>query len=182
MNDNGKKKLITSKHYYDFLLKSGIKFVSGVPCSTVNKLLHYLHASDEIRYIPAPREDIAISLSFGYGMSTGELPLVIMQNSGIGTSLDAIMTEPLLYKVPILMLITWRGFYKKGLNEIGDEPQHWLWGDVTKLILESIGIKCFILDSVNQYETTKRAIEYSKTSRKPSALLLKRNESIYEDR
>jgi sulfopyruvate decarboxylase TPP-binding subunit len=84
--------------------------------------------------------------------------------------------------VPILMLITWRGFYKKGFNEIGDEPQHWLWGDVTKLILESIGVKCFILDSVNQYETTKRAIEHSKTSRKPSALLLKRNESIYENR
>ena len=174
--------LITSKEYYDFLVESKIKFASGVPCSAVSGFVHQLQTLDRIKYIPAPREDIAISLSFGYGLSTGELPIVIMQNSGIGTSLDSIITEPLLYEVPILLLITWRGFYKKDIDKIGDEPQHWLWGDTTKSILESINVKCFELDSINQYTITKKAIQYSKQTKRPSALLIIRNKSIYENR
>ena len=124
-------------------------------------MIHCFQNSDQINYIPAPREDIAVSLSFGYALSTGKLPLVIMQNSGIGTSLDAIITEPVLYNVPILFLVTWRGFFKKGID--------------------SIGIKCFELNSSNQYSATNDAIEYSKNTNKSSAILLKRNVSIYEN-
>ena len=176
-----KDKLLKSQDYYNFLIDKGISFASGVPCSAVSKLIHCFQNSDQINYIPAPREDIAVSLSFGYALSTGKLPLVIMQNSGIGTSLDAIITEPVLYNVPILFLVTWRGFFKKGIDSIGDEPQHWLWGDVTKPFFEQIGIKCFELNSSNQYSATNDAIEYSKNTNKSSAILLKRNVSIYEN-
>lgn len=175
------KILITSKEYYEFLVKSKIRFASGVPCSAVSGLIKQMETSDKMKYIPAPREDIAVSLAFGWGLSTGGLPLVIMQNSGIGTSLDAIMTEPLLYEIPILFLITWRGFFKKGIDDIGDEPQHWLWGDTTKSILESVGVNCFELNSTNQLSITAAAIEHSKQTKHPSALLIKRNESIYEN-
>ena len=182
MNEKDGKTIVTSLDYYEYLVISGIKFASGVPCSAVNKLIHLLDSSDNINYTPAPREDIAVSLSFGYALSTGELPLVLMQNSGIGTSLDALVTEPILYEVPLLLLVTWRGFYKRGIDEIGDEQQHWLWGDITKSVLESAGIKCFELNSTNQFESTTAAILHAKKTKQTCALLLVRNESIHENR
>jgi len=179
---NKQSDIITSEAYYQFLVKSGIDFAAGVPCSAVGSLIKKMECSTSIKYIPAPREDIAVSLAFGYGLATQKLPLVIMQNSGIGTSLDALITEPILYKIPILLIVSWRGFYKKGIDEIGDEPQHWLWGDVTRSLLENIGVTCFELDSMNKLELTRNAIEHSKASGEVSALLLKRNGSIYENR
>jgi phosphonopyruvate decarboxylase len=44
--------------------------------------------------------------------------MVVMQNSGLGVSLNALGSLHLLYEIPALLLVTWRGYEGK------DAPEH----------------------------------------------------------
>ena len=171
--------MITSKKYIETLSSLNIKHISGVPCSVVSGLINQLENSNDIDYIAAPREDIAISIASGLSIA-GELPMVIMQNSGLGTSLDAIITQPILYSLPMVLLITWRGYYKNNTHKKGDEVQHWVWGDTTKNLLDDLKIKTWIMDDLNQQSATEEAVTYAKENLVPTSILLKRHTSINE--
>jgi phosphonopyruvate decarboxylase len=49
----------------------------------------------------------------------GKRPLVVMQNSGLGVSLNALGSLHILYELPVLLLVTWRGYQGK------DAPEQW---------------------------------------------------------
>jgi sulfopyruvate decarboxylase TPP-binding subunit len=57
-----------------------------------------------------------------------------MQNSGLGVSLNALGSLHVLYEMPCLILVTWRGFEGK------DAPEHLVMGDVLPRLLELFGI------------------------------------------
>jgi sulfopyruvate decarboxylase TPP-binding subunit len=55
--------------------------------------------------------------------------VVIMQNSGLGVSLNALGSLHLLYRIPCLLIVTWRGF------EGRDAPEHLVMGAVLPRLL-----------------------------------------------
>ena len=57
-----------------------------------------------------------------------------MQNSGLGTSLNALASLSLMYGFPALLLVTWRGFGGK------DAPEHILMGEISPPLLELLGV------------------------------------------
>ena len=57
-----------------------------------------------------------------------------MQNSGLGVSLNALGSLHILYELPCLLLVTWRGFEGK------DAPEHLVMGDVLPRLLDLFGI------------------------------------------
>jgi sulfopyruvate decarboxylase TPP-binding subunit len=64
----------------------------------------------------------------------GKLPAVIMQNSGLGVSLNALGSLHLLYEMTCLLIVTCRGL------EGNDAPEHLVMGDVLPRLLELFGI------------------------------------------
>src|SRR5687767_15840763 len=68
-----------------------------------------------------------------------------MQNSGLGTSLNALASLSLMYGLPALLVVTWRGFGGK------DAPEHVLMGEISPRLLELLGIPFRVLaaDSVD---------------------------------
>src|SRR4029450_14018984 len=64
---------------------------------------------------------------------------VIMQNWGLGTSLNALASLSLMYGFPALLLVTWRGFGGK------DAPEHILMGEISPRLLELMGVPHRIL-------------------------------------
>ena len=57
-----------------------------------------------------------------------------MQNSGLGVSLNALGSLHLMYDLPVLILVTWRGF------EGNDAPEHLVIGDVMPRLLDLFAI------------------------------------------
>ena len=47
------------------LRERGFDFFTGVPCSLVKGLLAYLDEQDEVPYLPATREDVALGVAGG---------------------------------------------------------------------------------------------------------------------
>jgi len=120
------------------LERRGFDFFAGVPCSLIEDLIATLEAHPRLPYIPAPREDVAVGLAAGAWFA-GRRPAVLMQNSGLGTSLNALASLALMYGLPSLLLVTWRGHRGK------DAPEHILTGEISPRLLELLGIPYRVL-------------------------------------
>ncbi|HJQ74383.1 MAG TPA: thiamine pyrophosphate-binding protein, partial [Gaiellaceae bacterium] len=117
--------------FVDRLLAAGFDFFVGVPCSLVRTLLAELETRG--LYLGETREDAALGVAAGAYLA-GRTPVVVMQNSGLGVSVNALGSLHLLYEIPCLLLVTWRG------HEGRDAPEHLVMGDVLPRLLDLLGV------------------------------------------
>lgn len=171
--------MITPKYFIDSLKANQIDFFTGVPDSLLKSICAYItDHSDLNNHIIAANEGAAVGLAAGYYLATGRIPLVYMQNSGIGNAVNPLvsLTDKEVYNIPLLLLIGWRG--EPGLK---DEPQHIKQGKITIPLLNSMGISNQVL-SKNESELTcqlKETLACIETNREPFAFVIQKD--TFED-
>ena len=129
----------------NFLKKNNINFFSGVPDSLLKDFCAYVDDEFPSRnHIIAANEGSAVGLAIGHHLSSGKVPLVYLQNSGLGNTVNPLISlaSQEVYSIPILLLIGWRG--EPGIK---DEPQHIHQGRITPSLLEVMDIPYTIIDS-----------------------------------
>ena len=107
-------------------------------------------------------------------MASGRLPLVYMQNSGLGNTVNPLLSlaDEKVYALPMLLMVGWRG--EPGVK---DEPQHVKQGEVTLELLEAMQVPYVVLaaeeeEAIGQVrEMTKKACEESR----PCALVIRKD-------
>ena len=124
---------LTSQSFIKRLIQEDYKLFTGVPCSLLSGLIYELENQQEVRYVPAVREDAAVGLCTGAYLS-GANPVLLMQNSGLGYSLNAFTSLNLIYHIPMLVIMSWRG--KDGK----DAPEHIIMGDIDKQLLQTAAV------------------------------------------
>ena len=141
--------MISSKFFIDSLCSTQMEFCTGVPDYLLKNVCAYItdHFVTE-RNVIAANEGAAVGLAAGYYLATKKIPVVYMQNSGLGNAVNPLMslTDKEVYNIPLLLLVGWRG--EPGVK---DEPQHIKQGKVTLPLLEAMGIKYAIM-SQNETE------------------------------
>lgn len=147
------------------LERRGLDFFAGVPCSLIEDLIATLEVHPRLPYIPAPREDVAVGLAAGAWFA-GRRPAVLMQNSGLGTSLNALASLALMYGLPSLLLVTWRGHRGK------DAPEHILTGEISPRLLELLKIPHRVLAADTLEADVAWAVETMDSAMQPVALLV----------
>ena len=118
-------------------------------------------------YIPAVKEDSAVGLACGAYLA-GRRPVVIMQNSGLGYSLNAFTSLAMIYEFPILILISWRGYQGK------DAPQHLIIGGHLLSVLDAVGIPHLILEAETWREAFESAQSLLVQTQKPVAVIVRK--------
>jgi phosphonopyruvate decarboxylase len=167
--------MIKPEYFYEILIENNVKFFSGVPDSLLKSFCAYLTDNvPEERNIIAANEGCATALAAGYYLSSGKIPLVYMQNSGIGNAVNPLMSlfDPDVYSIPVLLVIGWRG--QPGVH---DEPQHIKQGKVTCDLLDAMKIPYDIM-SVNEEELKEQvsiACAYMNKNKAPYALIVKKD-------
>ena len=141
---------LTSQSFIKRLIQEHYKFFTGVPCSLLSGLIYELEGQQEARYIPAVREDAAVGLCTGAYLA-GAMPVLLMQNSGLGYSLNAFTSLNLIYNIPMLVIMSWRG--KDGK----DAPEHIIMGDIDKQLLKTAGMEYSLLNEENCEEVLRKA-------------------------
>jgi len=136
--------MIHPSQLYDQLARGGMDFYVGVPDSLLKSFCAYVSdQSGDGQHMIAANEGNAVALAMGYHLSTGKVPVVYLQNSGLGNVVNPLLSlaDKEVYSVPILVVIGWRG--EPGVK---DEPQHVKQGRVTVSLLETMEIPYGILD------------------------------------
>jgi len=156
---------VTGAAFAARLEAQGYDFFTGVPCSMISSLIATLEAHPRLPYVPAVREDVAVGLAAGAWLA-GRRPMVLMQNSGLGTSLNALVSLSLMYRLPALLLVTWRGHGGQ------DAPEHLLMGEISPSLLEMIRIPHRVLSAKTIADDIAWGRTESERLSQPVALLL----------
>ncbi len=112
----------------------GFDFYTGVPCSFLTPMINRVIGDGATRYVGAASEGEAVAIAAGAWLA-GRETTVMCQNSGLGNAVNPLTSLNHPFRIPTLMIVTWRG--EPGL---GDEPQHELMGEVTGALLDTIRV------------------------------------------
>ena len=156
-----------SEDFAQELIDSGYDFFTGVPCTIIGNLITTLTNRPDITYIPAVREDAAVGVASGAYMA-GKIPVVLMQNSGLGQCLNTLTSLNLIYKLPCLLIVTWRGFEGK------DAPEHLVMGRTCNKLLDTIGIPHHDFNHDNTKSLVNMSYKLVTENREPMVLFLKK--------
>ena len=165
---------INPQKFYSEIVSYGIEFFTGVPDSLLKEFC--LCVDDKIskkQHIIAANEGSAVALASGYYLANKSIPLVYMQNSGLGNAVNPLLSlcDPDVYSIPMLLLIGWRG--EPGVK---DEPQHVKQGAIQIELLKTMGIPYKIIskDTHDFKSKISNCIEQAKAENRPTALLIKK--------
>jgi len=168
--------MINPKIFFNDLKKENITFFTGIPDSLLKSFCAYIADNSESNsHIIAANEGGAISLGVGYHLATNKVPLIYMQNSGLGNAINPLLSiaDKEVYAIPMLLMIGWRGE-----PQVEDEPQHKKQGRVTIDLLNSMEIPYFILSpetsNDNACLTLKKAVHLAIKNNSPCALVVKK--------
>jgi phosphonopyruvate decarboxylase len=166
--------LLKPAEFFSMLDNNGVDFFAGVPDSLLKDFCAYAtdHVAPENHLITA-NEGAAVAYATGYHLATGGLPCVYMQNSGIGNTVNPLLSlsDPRVYSIPTLMLVGWRG--EPGHK---DEPQHVAQGELTPGLLAAMGVPFQILPDFKEgaEHAVTDAVKYMRKRKSPFALLVKK--------
>lgn len=166
--------MISPKAFYNHLKESSIEFFTGVPDSLLKDICGYItENTPKEKNIIAANEGNAIGIASGYHLATGKIPLIYMQNSGIGNAVNPLLSlvDPEVYSIPMLLMVGWRGEPGKK-----DEPQHIRQGKVTIGMFDTMDIPVEILP--DDFESAKKVIDksiaYIRKNNRPLALIIRK--------
>jgi phosphonopyruvate decarboxylase len=165
--------MISSEKLFSFLKKKKIDFFVGVPDSVLKYFIKILQGK---KHIIAANEGSAVSIGIGNYLSTKKIPLVYMQNSGLGNAINPLISiaHKKVYSIPLLLMIGWRGAPSK----FKDEPQHNLKGKITIKILKLLNIKYCIINNEDDFKKLNHLINFSLKNKTPVAFLIKNHSLI----
>lgn len=165
--------MVNHELLFNRLSELGVNFYTGVPDSLLNDFcLYAIDYCDDEHNIIAANEGNAIGIAAGYYFSTGKLPVVYMQNSGIGNAMNPLLslTHQDVYSIPMILVIGWRGD-----PSIIDHVQHKRQGELTTVLMDDMNIPYEILDKddmvISKFEW---AVAKAKEISAPVALIAKK--------
>ncbi len=153
---------------YEKIKESGINLILSLPCILIKGLLKLIDEKNEIQHIPITREEEGVGIAAGAYLG-GRIPAILMQNSGLGNSINAIKSLLQLYNIPVIFIMSHRG--AEGEKILAQIPM----GQLTPDLLDLLNIRKFIIDSVEKINEIKIAVNFSKNSKNSVGILLKRN-------
>lgn len=165
--------MVNQQSLFEALDRLGVKFFTGVPDSLLNDFCLYMTNNiPDSRHVMAANEGNAIGIAAGSYMATGNIPLVYMQNSGIGNATNPLLslTHNCVYGIPMILVIGWRGD-----PSINDHAQHKKQGELTPVLMKDMDIPYEILDNDDTViEKFTWAVTKAKEISSPVALIAKK--------
>ncbi len=147
------------------LKDNGADFFASVPCKLLGDMINLLGADDSISYIPVAREEEGLGVCAGAFLG-GKTPVLVMQNTGLGTIVTSLYSLGLFYNLPITMIVSHRG--SPG-EKIGTQVP---MGRASRPLMELMGIPTFNFSDGADVAKVGRLVNHSRVAQKPVVALL----------
>ncbi len=126
----------------EILKNAGIDFTSSLPCDAVKCLQELL--CKNFFHVPVTREEEGVGISAGAALA-GKRPLMLVQSSGIGNMINALLSLTGFYELPLAVFVSHRGIYKEKIK--AQIPM----GQRLKEILSGAGIAYSIISTCGDF-------------------------------
>lgn len=147
--------------------KAGVDFVVSVPCVNLKDLIVMIDNDPDIIHVPVTREEEGVGVCAGAYMG-GKRTAMLMQNSGLGNSINALASLNELYGIPLLMIMSHRGV--EGESVCAQVPM----GELTPHLLKTMDIPYFVPSSKQEADVIiVKAVATAHEKKCPVAVLLK---------
>jgi sulfopyruvate decarboxylase subunit alpha len=158
-----------SKVVYEALKAAGVTMMSALPETWLVHLIRMADDDPDVTLVRLAKEEEGIGISMGAYLA-GARSALLMQNHGFLQSINGIVSGAMLYKVPLLLMISDRG-------HLGErDPWQTEGGKVTRHMLDALGIVRDELHTTDEVESkVAKAITLAHSSSSPVALLLTRD-------
>ena len=159
---------------YQALKDAGVRLLSALPETWLVHLVRMADDDPEVTLVRLNKEEEGVGISAGAHLA-GNKSAMLMQNHGLLTSINGIVSLAQLYRIPLLMLISYRG-------AMGErDPWQTEGGRVTEPVLQALGISYRLLsDPAQAAKDIRQAQTLAESSLRPVALLLTRD-LMWED-
>jgi sulfopyruvate decarboxylase subunit alpha len=157
-----------SRAVYDALKASGVRLVSALPETWLVHLIRMAEDDPKMILVRLAKEEEGVGVSMGAHFA-GVRSALLMQNHGFLQAINGIVSGAMLYRMPLLMLVTDRG-------HLGErDPWQTEGGRYTRPVLDALGIVHDELrDPADAAVKVDRALTLAQSSLLPVALLLTR--------
>ena len=151
------------------LKSAGVSLISALPETWLVHLMNMAEDDPDMTLIRLNKEEEGVGISAGAHLA-GRKSAMLMQNHGLLISINGIVSVAQLYRIPLLMLISYRG-------EMGErDPWQTEGGLVTEPLLQTLGIIYRKLsDPATAAHGVMQAQALAESSLRPVALLLTRD-------
>ena len=146
------------------LVNNQVSFVTTVPCKQLAGVIAGIEASDDIFHIPSNKEDEGMGLCAGAYMG-GKRAAIIMQNTAIGVTINTLATLIQFYRIPLPMLISYRGEVGEPVACQVEMALH------TKALLAQLHIPTYHFHRADDVRELDGILKHCFMSKKPVAIL-----------
>lgn len=161
--------ITNSRAVYDGVKACGIRLISTVPETWLVELVRLADADPDMTLVHVATEQEAVGISMG-AYFAGVRSAIVMQNHGLLASINGIVSGAQLYRMPLLMLISYRGDFGER------DPWQTEGGAITEDVLRALRIPFSFIESADHAASriaAAQALAYS--ANKPVAILLRRD-------
>lgn len=155
---------IPEEQVIEILKENNIKFVFSVPCEKIQNLLTL--STQNFIHIPLTREEEGIAIATGAYLAGAQRSILLIQSGGIGNSINALLSLAVIHKIPLPILISWRGVYKETILAQYAMGQH-----LTR-IFEAIDIPFIEIHEADQLIKLNHALQEAFEHKTPYGILL----------
>ena len=154
---------------FDALKTAGVREFAGVPCSILDPIISAAENDPSVSYVPASVEGEAVAIAAGAWLAGG-LGAVLLQNSGLGNTINPLASLAIPYGIPMGLIVSWRGEPGKK-----DAVHHAPMGAATSGLFALFGIQHEVLSETSDLvAVASRACRGAIERRQPTAIVVPR--------
>ena len=163
---------VSQKHsalIYQALSANGVKLVSALPETWLVHLIRMAEDDPDMTLVRLAKEEEGVGVSMGAHLA-GVRSAMLMQNHGFFAAINGIISGAQLYRIPLLMLISDRGWFGER------DPWQTEGGLLTRGVLESLRIPFEVINTAQEVPAgIAGGLTLAYSASRPVALLLGRS-------
>ncbi|RLG37537.1 sulfopyruvate decarboxylase subunit alpha [Candidatus Alkanophaga liquidiphilum] len=145
--------------------RCGVGVVLTLPCEKMRQLFELVAMDGAFCHIPLSREENGVGIAAGVFLG-GLNPLMLIQSTGLGNMINALMSLSVTYKLPLPIIASWRGVYAERI------PAQVPLGRTLPRVLEALGIPHTEINNVEALSLIEGAIKNAFEEETPHIILI----------
>jgi sulfopyruvate decarboxylase TPP-binding subunit len=170
---DGEEQVLKAESIVAELKRLGVTHAVGLGDTALGRVCELLSADPELKWVPVCREGEAFAVAAGLTVG-GKHPVVMIQSTGFLESGDALRGTLVNMKLPVLVLISYRGY--AGARRARGAAAETDWTDTAAVFLEPTlaawGLPFLTLGGDEELAHIGEALELARQRSAPAALLL----------